>query len=143
MGTQQMLLLVLGVIIVGIAVAVGITMFVNQSYNSNKESLAAEMVTYPPTVLRFWRSSKLLGGAGGDVNEVSPSRVANYLGWTGANMSQRSDNGEFRLIGATGTRVVLRAQGTDSKGNKHPIVTTRISLDTGVVITALSDSLAW
>jgi hypothetical protein len=143
MGTQQMLMIVLSVIIVGIAAAIGITMFINQGYNANKEALASEMVTYPPTILRFWRSSKLLGGAGGDVNEVSTSRVANYLGWTGPNFSQTSDNGEYRLIGATGTRVVLRAQGVERRGSKHPIVTTRINLSNGSVVTALSDSTAW
>ncbi len=39
MGTQQILLIVLSVIIVGIAVAVGITMFNQQAENSNQKCL--------------------------------------------------------------------------------------------------------
>nr|MBC8383659.1 hypothetical protein [Candidatus Cloacimonadota bacterium] len=43
MGTQQILLIVLSVIIVGIAVAVGITMFNAQSVNSNRNACIADM----------------------------------------------------------------------------------------------------
>ena len=74
MGTQQMLMIALGVIIVGVAVAVGITMFVNQGYAANREALASEMATYPPSVLRFWRASKILGGAGGDDDVTAVQR---------------------------------------------------------------------
>jgi hypothetical protein len=37
MGQQQLLLLILGVIIVGIAIAVGVTMFSAQSTEANKD----------------------------------------------------------------------------------------------------------
>ena len=43
MGEQQLLLLILGVIIVGIAIIVGIQMFGAQSTESNKDGLTASL----------------------------------------------------------------------------------------------------
>ena len=43
MGQQQLLLIILGVIIVGIAIAVGITMFSAQAISSNKDAILSDI----------------------------------------------------------------------------------------------------
>jgi hypothetical protein len=140
MGTQQILLLTLGVIIVGVAVAVGISMVINQGYISNKQALASEMASYPPSVIRFWRAAKILGGAGGDISQLTQTRVANYLGFTGASFSQKSDNGEFRVTGINGRIVSLKALGVEMRNQKHPFVTVDINIVTSAITTNISDA---
>ena len=53
MGTQQILLIVLSVIIVGIAVAVGITMFNAQATNSNRQAVVGDMNNLASSALAF------------------------------------------------------------------------------------------
>ena len=43
MGQQQLLLIVLGVIIVGIAIAVGITMFKTNAQSSNRDQVINDL----------------------------------------------------------------------------------------------------
>ena len=52
MGTQQLLLIVLGVIIVGIAIAVGITIFNNQAYNANQQAVSQELNTLGSQIIQ-------------------------------------------------------------------------------------------
>jgi len=128
MGTQQILLVVMSVIIVGIMIMVGITMFNAQAYSSNKRALASEMLTYPPYVFKYWETSKLLAGAGKEEANVTIPRVASYIGFTDTLYSLTSENGEFRVILATGQSVGLRGIGNATKNGKHPMITTRINL---------------
>lgn len=54
MGTQQILLIVLSVIIVGAAIAVGIDMFNRQDYTSNRSAAASDVQTYLTQVLQYY-----------------------------------------------------------------------------------------
>ncbi len=143
MGTQQMLLIALVMIIVGISVAVGITLFQNQAYNTNRDALVSELITYRPAVVRYWKVSKLLGGAGGDITNVTQERVANYIGFTGANYSLVSDNGEFRVTSVVGRIVTIKGLGAETKGGKHPLVTATINIETGVIRTDIGNAAGW
>ena len=64
MGTQQILLIVLSVIIVGVAIAVGITMFSNQAYNSNQTALSGELQHYAAQVVSYYKTPIAQGGCG-------------------------------------------------------------------------------
>ena len=46
MGQQQLLLIVLSVIIVGIAVAVGITTFQSNAVEANRQAVISDLVNY-------------------------------------------------------------------------------------------------
>ena len=65
MGTQQILLIVLSVIIVGIAVAVGITMFNAQATNSNRQAVMSDMNNLASSALAFYKTPISHGGGGG------------------------------------------------------------------------------
>jgi hypothetical protein len=64
MGTQQILLIVLSVIIVGIAVAVGITMFNAQSINSARQAIISDMNNFASQAQSYWKTPVPMGGAG-------------------------------------------------------------------------------
>jgi len=143
MGTQQILMLALVMIVVGIAVSIGITMFHNQAYNSNRDALISELVTYRPAVVRYWKVSKLLGGAGGDIANVTQERVANYIGFTDSLYSTTSDNGEFRITSVAGRIVTIKGLGVETKGGKHPFVTATINIVTGGTTTTIAEAAGW
>jgi len=62
MGTQQILLLVLSVIVVGATLAVGITMFNQQSVNSNRSAIIADLNHIGANSLTFYRAPRSMGG---------------------------------------------------------------------------------
>ncbi len=114
MGTQQILLIVLSVIIVGIAVAVGITMFNAQSVNSNRNACIADMNNFAASALAFYKTPTSHGGAGSTIGNVVDSTVCNYIGvgYTAPNQLS-TDNGTYTITLA-GTVLTFTAAGTES-----------------------------
>ena len=64
MGQQQLLLIILGVIIVGIAVAVGITMFQDNAVSANRDAVTNDLVQLAAKSQQFFRKPVSLGGGG-------------------------------------------------------------------------------
>ncbi|NIS38712.1 hypothetical protein GWN26_11755, partial [Candidatus Saccharibacteria bacterium] len=46
MGQQQLLLIVLSVIIVGVAIAVGVNMFQSSAVDANRQAMITDLVNY-------------------------------------------------------------------------------------------------
>ncbi len=68
MGQQQLLLIVLGIIIVGIAIAVGVTMFQSSAVDTNRQSVISDMANLAAKAQRFYRTPTQLGGGAQDFN---------------------------------------------------------------------------
>jgi hypothetical protein len=64
MGQQQLLLIVLGVIIVGIAIVVGINLFNANAEESAKDTLVSEGTNLGAMAQQFYKKPKALGGGG-------------------------------------------------------------------------------
>ena len=71
MGQQQLLLIILGTIIVGIAVAVGITMFNDQAAATNRDEVSNDLVHYASAAQSYYRRPRILGGGGGSFTGMS------------------------------------------------------------------------
>ncbi|MDP8267175.1 MAG: hypothetical protein P9L97_00480 [Candidatus Tenebribacter davisii] len=100
MGTQQILLIVLSVIIVGIAVAVGITMFNAQATNSNRQAIVGDMNNLASSALAFYKTPETHGGAGnvsGWGTTPTVNKIGMWLGydWTGTSCS--TGNGTYTI----------------------------------------------
>jgi hypothetical protein len=65
MGQQQLLLIILGVIIVGIAIAVGITMFSAGSVQSNKDAIINDLNNLAANAYQHRIRPASMGGGGG------------------------------------------------------------------------------
>ncbi len=65
MGQQQLLLIILGVIIVGIAIAVGLSMFSSQSISSNKDALINDLNNLFANAYQYKIRPSSMGGGGG------------------------------------------------------------------------------
>lgn len=68
MGQQQLLLIVLSVIIVGVAVAVGVTQFQSSAVDANRQQLIGDLVNHASKAQRYYRTPQQLGGGAQDFN---------------------------------------------------------------------------
>ena len=146
MGTQQILLIVLSVIIVGVAIAVGITMFNNQAYNANQQAIAAELQNYGADVIKYWKTPVSQGGAGQDATVASEAAIATFIGFdptaSGTDDSTETENGIYRVSGydATAGEVELEGIGNNNRGGKYPMVTTTVVLAGDIIRSVVSTS---
>jgi len=126
MGTQQILLIVLSVIIVGIAVAVGITMFNAQSVNSNRSACIADMNNFAASTLAFYKTPTSHGGAGSDSTEVTVKKVGNYIGvdFNGTS-TLTTGNGVYTIADIEPNSIEFTAVGTES--GVGPVTTVNLS----------------
>lgn len=150
MGTQQILLIVLSVIIVGVAIAVGITMFQNQSYNSNKTAVTGELQQYASQVIQWYKTPISQGGAGAptDFSGFATTDIGSYIGFASddAETSNASDvltteTGTYTIT-IDGTDVVLTGVGTEERGGNNPQGVTTITFPAGTIETEVSDVAA-
>jgi len=140
MGTQQILLIVLSVIIVGAAIAVGIQMFNSQSYSASKSAIAADAQSYASQIVQYYKTPISQGGAGGELEEGDEANIANFIGWgstkdgetTTAN-TMKNDNGEFKIIVDSETQVDVLGLSKEVKDGKRPAVRTRVTLPDGTI----------
>jgi hypothetical protein len=65
MGQQQLLLIILGVIIVGVAIAVGISMFSGQSIAANRDAIITDLATLGADAYQFKIRPSTMGGGSG------------------------------------------------------------------------------
>ncbi len=76
MGQQQLLLIILGVIIVGIAIAVGITMFGAMSISSNKDAIINDLNNLAANAYQYKiRPSTMGGGNSAYTNYIIPQKL--------------------------------------------------------------------
>ena len=77
MGQQQLLLIILGVIIVGIAIAVGLQLFQSGSIGANQDAMVNDMMNIAAHAEQFRIRPESMGGGGGSLeNYVLPERLA-------------------------------------------------------------------
>jgi len=149
MGTQQLLLIVLGVIIVGIAIAVGITIFNNQAYNANQQAVSQELNTFGSMIVQWWKTPTSQGGAGQTSASVTQANVANWLGFNGTTFlnTTPSDNGSFKITAASTTAgaesVTLMGLGVEKRNGDFPLITAVINLPSGTFTTTVSAGTAF
>ncbi|MDF1611316.1 hypothetical protein [Stygiobacter electus] len=104
MGQQQLLLIVLGVIIVGIAVVVGINVFTASSSQANRDAVIADLTNLASMAQQFYRKPTALGGGGNT-----------FTGWTIPTALATTGNGTYTATVAAQT-VTLVGTGNE-KGN--------------------------
>ena len=140
MGTQQILLIVLSVIIVGAAIAVGIQMFNNQAYSANKSAIAADAQSFASQIVQYYKTPESQGGAGGKVTTGMQTAIGEFIGW-GADQTS-NDSGKY-IIGAVTAdppTVTIYGLGTEVKGENRPAVRTIVKLADGTISAKVIDT---
>jgi Tfp pilus assembly protein PilE len=110
MGQQQLLLIILGVIVVGIAVAVGITMFSDSAISANRDALTNDLVNLASRAQQFYRRPTSLGGGGNSFSLLT----ATTAGMKFLTNNASNANGSYSILVAgtgTGTAATVTLQG--------------------------------
>jgi len=104
MGQQQLLLLILSAVIVGVAIVMGINMFSENAGQANQDAVMQDVLTIASRAQAWYRRPVQLGGGG-----------RTYVGMTLANLNfdAANDNGTYLLSGNSATNVTITGTGTE------------------------------
>jgi len=106
MGSQQLLLIILGMVVIGIMVAIGITLFTNQAAATNRDAIANDLVHASSAAQAYWRRPQILSGGG-------KSFVGFDLHWAFRTLS--NDNGTYAIAGAlTDSLITIEGVGNNT-----------------------------
>ncbi len=116
MGQQQLLLIILGVIIVGIAIAVGLSLFSAQSIQSNKDAIINDLNNIAAHAYQFRiRPASMAGGAGSYTGYSIPSKMASNANAV-YTCTAAANSVTFTAVSANNTANTVTAQiDTDGK----------------------------
>ena len=105
MGQQQLLLIILGVIIVGIAIAVGLSLFSAQSVQSNRDAIINDLNNLAAQAYQFRIRPSSMGGGQGD-----------YTTFTIPSKMKTNENGTYTAAPTTNT-IVFTAVSAQNASN--------------------------
>ncbi|HEX2960189.1 MAG: hypothetical protein HF309_18935 [Ignavibacteria bacterium] len=122
MGQQQLLLIVLGVIIVGIAVVVGINLFNSSSKDAGRDQVVSNLTNLASKAQQYYKKPTSLGGGQNDFNGFTlaatdtGSSVGSFSVATGVPSGAAYVAGSTTGISAASQTIYLTGCGKD-KGN--------------------------
>ena len=118
MGQQQLLLIVLGVVIVGIAIVIAIQLYRTHSIEHKRDLLANESVTLASNALSYYKKPAAYGGG-----------ANSFSGWVIPTHMLNTANGSY-IANVQDDKVVITATGTEVvTGNDFIQVQTTIAHD--------------
>ncbi len=113
MGTQQLMLIVLGVIIVGIAIVVGIQMFGQSAVEANKNAILQDALNVAAKAQQWYRKPTVLGGGGRSFSGFDLSDIS---------MDSTTENGTIRISNVTSNSFRITVVGKeDGDGDGTPV----------------------
>lgn len=114
MGQQQLLLIVLGIIIVGVAIIVSINVFTANSEESAKDAILSDSITLGAIAQQYFRRPRPLGGGS-----------TSFENWSIPPSMDTTDNGIY-IISQPGDAVDVEITGSPlpSTGYTWSVVTT-------------------
>jgi len=128
MGQQQLLLIVLSVIIVGIAIVVGINMFGASAVSANQDAVINDLMNFAARAHQYWVKPIGMGGGGNSFVGILCSDLDPRVG-TAALIT--NDNATYTIsVAGTAAAVTLKGVGTAKDGaNKVCSITIVVSPD--------------
>ena len=140
-------MIVLSVIIAGIAVGVGITMFQNQAMSSNRQALLGDLRNFSSNAIAFYKIPSSMGGGGNGNpgflgNSGNGSELKMYLGFDADDNTFSNENGTYTLGALTATQVKITGVGKEvGQDGSTPVkadVTVMANLTSGAVKDSIS-----
>lgn len=104
MGQQQLLLIILGVIIVGIAVAIGITLFGDNSVSADKDAMTTDMLHLASKARHYYGRPTSMGGGGHSFTNLTMDKMV-------TSNFQNNANGYYELLSVASDSVVFQGTG--------------------------------
>jgi Tfp pilus assembly protein PilE len=129
MGQQQLLLIVLSVIIVGIAIVVGINMFTASAASSNLEAVTNDLLNLAARAQQYYVKPGSMKGADGVTNSFAGLTIADLTA------KPTNDNGTYTVT-ADATSATITGVGTqDGDGDGTNCTVQVVVTSTGLTTT--------
>lgn len=122
MGQQQLLLIVLGVIVIGIAIVIGITLFSADAVSSNRDAVVSDLNNLGVKALQHYKKPTSMGGGGNT-----------FTGWTLPQELDTTANGNYTITVAAQS-VTIRGYGTEKAPNGNKIQHTATVTPTAITV---------
>lgn len=119
MGQQQLLLIILGVIVVGIAIVFGITMFNAYSVESKKDAIVDELATMGSMAQQYYNKPAMLGGGG-----------KSFANWDIPDNMKNTPNAVYTIESQSANQVIVNAVSSEMLTGEVPI-TFSLQIDPG------------
>ena len=129
MGTQQLLMIVLSIIVVGAAVAVGIMMFDTQSKNQTINAIYTDLSQIAVDVQAYWRTPKIMGGAGFDMPNITVNSLVTWFNINEADPAIKTANGSYLLNSISLANPFIDIHLSSEPPNRGWIATARVFFD--------------
>lgn len=110
MGQQQLLLIVLGVIVVGIAVVVGINLFNANAVSSNRDGVVSDLNNLGAMAQQYYKKPTSMGGGGNT-----------FTGWALPLELDTTANGAYNAGTPAAQSVTIQGYGTENGTNGSKI----------------------
>ncbi len=124
MGQQQLLLIVIGVIIVGIAIVVGINLASTSAQSANRDAVIADLNNIGAFAQQYYRKPTSMSGGGNS-----------FTGWTIPPNLVKTANGSYTAtVGATVVTIVGTGNEVGNDGT-NKVRATAIVTPTGITVT--------
>jgi len=117
LGQQQLLMIVLAIIIVGIAIAVSIELFRSNAIESKRDILVNECSNLASIAISYYKKPREMGGGG-----------KTFTGWQVPNSMVQTVNGSY-LAEVTAQQITITGTGTE-------VVTGNDSIKVQTIVTA-------
>ncbi len=129
MGQQQLLLIALAVLIVGIAVVVGINRFSTSSSSSNRDAVVIDMANLGSLAQQYYRKAKALDGGGNSFKE-----------WTIPTQSDSTGNGTYSTTVVAAQSVTIVGTGNQvGNDGTNPVKVTMIVGPNSITSTVINN----
>lgn len=127
MGNQQILLIILGMIIVGVTIAVAIVLVNENAITANRDAMAADLVNIATRAQQYYNTPANFGG-GGRTYVGLTADAAGMIKLVSTDMSSNG-NGTYSIIRpGTVSSVALRGVGTNELSDgSYPTLTCTIT----------------
>lgn len=102
MGQQQLLLIVLGMVVIGIAVVIGMSLFRAHAINSKRDILINETIDMAAQAIGYYKRTREFGGGG-----------KSFVGWQIPPQVKNTINGSYEITTVSVDQLVLTATGTE------------------------------
>jgi len=117
MGSQQLLIIVVGVIVVGLLIYAGINIGINYYQTSNRDQIISTLHNLGVMAQQYYKKAAEQGGGGGS-----------YSGWVMPTELKNTDAGEIQVV-VSNDKVNFVAKGTEPGINKNAAVRVTCRVD--------------
>ena len=103
MGQQQLLMVVLAIIIVGIAIAISVQLFRSNAIESKRDLLIEETTSLATMAIQYYKKPQAMGGGG-----------RSFMGWEIPTQMNQTVNGNFMRAIVSASEVVITGTGSEA-----------------------------